>query len=283
MEQFTFEYLEKIAAICQGAGNLILDFYYRDAPVTVEEKSDETPVTEADHAAHEFIVRELEKVSSFPVLSEEGQIPSFEERRSWQTYWLVDPLDGTREFLDRSGDFTVNIALICENRVRVGLIYAPDKKMLYMGGQQLGAFKKQDNESWQALRPQLVGKRAQQGQAVRVLSSRRHGFDQLWETLFHIEDCFGGKKLMHVGSSLKFCLIADGQADCYVRYGPTSEWDTAAGQAILESVGGQVLDHKGKAFTYNSRPSLLNGDFWAVSDADARWLDLIDALNKSAD
>lgn len=275
MEYISFEFMQQVAAVSELAGRAILGVYNSGESFEVVAKQDESPVTKADYLAHEVICRELRKISDFPILSEEGEQAGFEERRHWHTYWLVDPLDGTREFIDRNGDFTVNIALVTNHEARLGVIFAPDKNLLYMGTPQIGAFKRVMADLWEPIQAQKMKLRERQSLPVRLLGSRRYGLDQLQEAMVYIEEAFGAKKLLAVGSALKFCLVADGQADCYARFGPTGEWDTAAGQAILESAGGQVVDQQGDPLRYNQRESLINSDFWALADSDERWLQVI--------
>lgn len=278
MEYISFEFMQQVAAISELAGKAILEVYNSGESFEVTTKQDDSPVTKADHLAHEIICRELRAFSDYPILSEEGDAVDFEVRRQWRNYWLVDPLDGTREFIDQNGDFTVNIALVTDHVARLGVIFAPDKNLLYVGSPQIGAFKRVMAELWEPIQAQNIVLREAQGLAVRLLGSRRYGLDQLREAMIYIEESFGAKELLSVGSALKFCLVADGQADCYARFGPTCEWDTAAGQAILESAGGRVLDKHGQPFRYNQRESLINGDFWALGDPDERWLQVIEQV-----
>jgi len=190
-------------------------------------------------------------------------------------------LDGTREFIDRNGDFTVNIALVVDNCARLGVIYAPDKNALYVGCAQIGAFKRVMSGLWEPIQVRNAEQREAQGSAVQLLGSRRYGLDQLDRAMVQIEASFGRHELKSVGSALKFCLVAEGLADCYVRFGPTCEWDTAAGQAILESAGGCVLDKQGRAFRYNLRESLINGDFWALADPSERWMQILNDIHQN--
>jgi len=246
------EYLKKVKEIAVEAGNKIMNVYeYTDFAAITEFKSDDSPLTLADKAAHQVIASSLEKLyPSIPVLSEEGKHTDYQSRKSWQTFWLVDPLDGTKEFIKRNGEFTVNIALIENNKTVLGVIYAPVTQVLYYGTVESGAFRQLYGQQAEAIR---VNHKKQQLVAV---GSRSHADPAEADVLskFTIENS------VSIGSSLKFCLIAEGKADIYYRHGPTMEWDTAAGQAIVEAAGGRVLDRSGIIFTYN-KPSLVNTSF----------------------
>lgn len=248
------ELLPPVLAAVRAAGRAILDVYAGEFGVTT--KSDRSPLTEADLRAHEILHEALASLGpGWPVLSEEEHAPGWEERRSWRRYWLVDPLDGTREFVKRNGQFTVNVALVEGHRSRFGVIHAPALTETYFGLAGIGAFASRDEEPWERLR----GRRDTDETALRVLASRSHDDPRLEGWLARL----GPHRRIGLGSSLKFCRLAAGEADLYVRLGPTSEWDTAAGQCILEAAGGWVCDLAGRPLAYNARAELRNPFFVA--------------------
>ncbi len=256
--------MEPLRAIAREAGLRILDVY--QAEFAVETKADHTPLTAADRAAHGLILRELGLLTpGLPVWSEEGAAVPLDQRRHWPWYWLVDPLDGTREFINRNGEFTVNIALLSGQRPVLGVIHIPVLDRDYWGGAGLGAWRCDGVGP-----PRPIRVRCPAAQPLRVAGSRSHGSDAMARFL----DGLGPHELLSMGSSLKFCLVAEGSADLYPRLGPTSEWDTAAGQAIVEGAGGQVLDAQGQPLRYNSRPKVLNPDFLACGNPMETWTGL---------
>ncbi|HSG66425.1 MAG TPA: inositol monophosphatase family protein, partial [Gammaproteobacteria bacterium] len=186
-----------------------------------------------------------------------------EDRRSWQSYWLVDPLDGTKEFIKRNDEFTVNIALIADGRPVLGVVTAPACALEYFGASAVGAWRRRGDDA-----PEQVHTATGRSGAARVVGSRSHPSPALATYLERL----GPHELCSMGSSLKICLVADGQADVYPRFGPTSEWDTAAAQAVLESAGGNVIDLAGRELRYNTKDSLLNPHFLAVGDSRRNWL-----------
>lgn len=246
--------------IARRAGDAILAVYRSD--FAVEHKADRSPLTEADLAAHRVIAAGLAEIApALPVLSEERLAPSFDERRGWRRYWLVDPLDGTREFVKRNGEFTVNIALIEDGEPVLGVVFAPVLDELAHAVRGGGAMLERGGESF-ALN---VARRS--GPPLRVMGSRSHDDGRLNGFLERV----GAHELIALGSSLKFCRLAEGEADLYLRYGPTSEWDTAAGQCVLEEAGGAVTDLAGATLRYNQRESLLNPEFVASADPRGNW------------
>ena len=248
--------------IARDAGDHILTVYETDFEVAT--KADKTPVTEADLLAHNAIVRGLQRITpDIPVLSEESAKIAFEERRRWESYWLVDPLDGTKEFINRNGDFTVNIALIQRGEPIVGVVYMPVNRTSYYGSLGVGAFRREGNG---AERPIHVRVNAEN--PVRVVASRSHRGELLDAYL----EKLGAHQVVSRGSSLKFCLVAEGAADVYPRLGPTCEWDTGAGHAVLLAAGGHVVDLDGQPLRYNSKESLLNPHFIAYADTSRNWL-----------
>ncbi|MEN7343972.1 MAG: 3'(2'),5'-bisphosphate nucleotidase CysQ [Pseudomonadota bacterium] len=256
-QETTFEFL---FATAKKAAAAILDIYGDD--FDVHRKADTSPVTAADLAADQLIRDALrETFPSIPVISEESHLPDYDKRRSWSRYWLVDPLDGTREFVNRNGEFTVNIALI-ENQYPVaGMIYAPVQKVAWWGGKRYGATRRRDGNDT----PIAVNQVSRDCPRVLVSRSHRSTATNAWLTEVGAHDA------QPLGSSLKFCALAEGTADVYPRFGPTSEWDTAAGQAIVEGAGGKVTTWQGQRLAYNAKADILNGDFIAHSDNGRHW------------
>lgn len=260
------ELLADVADIARRAAVEILAVYESGASDT-RRKADDSPLTEADLRAHRLILSALSKLTpQLPVLSEESPAADVAARRSWSRYWLVDPLDGTREFLGRNGQFTVNIALIEDHRPALGVVHVPVQGVSYQGLSGSGAWRAQGEGERQAIRVC-----AHSDTPVRVVGSRSHRGDSLAAFLERL----GPHELLGVGSSLKFCLVAEGAADVYPRLGPTSEWDTAAAHAVLAAAGGEVLDLEGRPLTYNMREELLNPFFVAYGPADRDWLALL--------
>jgi len=254
---------ESVIGIAEAAGEAIMAVY-RDG-FSVQTKEDASPLTQADLAAHRLIVAGLTQLTpDIPVLSEESALVPWETRRQWRRYWLVDPLDGTREFIKRNGEFSVNIALIEDGEAVFGVIQAPVDGRLWHAWRTGPALRRAGTQDV-ALRvhaPALA--------PLRVAASRSHRGPRTDALLARM----GEVEVIAQGSSLKFCRIADGELDVYPRFGPTSEWDTAAGQCVLEAAGGQLLAAgSGKPFRYNQRESLLNGDFIAFGDPALPWRD----------
>lgn len=252
--------------IARQAGAAILEVYSR-ADHGVQHKADESPLTAADLAAHELISAGLRKLTpELPVLSEESAEVPWPVRQQWQRYWLVDPLDGTKEFVNRNGEFTVNIALIAEGVPVLGVVYVPTLDLLYCGGRGLGAWKE---ESGRRLRIATV--KVSTGQkTLRVVASRRHAGAELEAWLARVRQRFPELELLSMGSSLKICLVAEGRADIYPRLAPTAEWDTAAAQAVLEAAGGLLTDIAFQTYRYNRKEELRNPHFFALGDAAFR-------------
>lgn len=240
--------LKQICELAIDAGSAIMAIYTAQEPLQVEHKSDDSPVTAADIAAHNIITAGLTRITpDIPQLSEEAP-PSWDERKDWQRYWLIDPLDGTKEFIQRNGDFTVNIALI-ENGIPVmGVVYAPAKGLLYYaeGGQ---AWKKEGGNIQQIHVNDVT--------PPVIVISRSHQDNELLDYLAQM----AAHETVVIGSSLKFCWIAEGKAQLYPRFGPTNTWDTAAGHAIAIAAGAKVLDWNGKTLDYTPRESFLNPGF----------------------
>lgn len=252
---------EAVIAIAREAAADILAVY-RGA-FDVEHKDDRSPLTVADLASHRRIATGLQTLTpDIPVLSEESKAIDIAQRRTWSRFWLVDPLDGTREFIKRNGEFTVNIALIEEGIATFGVIQQPVTARLWHGTLGEGAFHRDAGSDVDA----AIHVRKPAIAPLRIAASRSHR-DARTQALL---DALSGSEAIACGSSLKFCLIAKGELDLYPRFGPTGEWDTAAGQAILEAAGGALLDPCGRPFRYNQRDTLLNGDFIAFGDLALR-------------
>lgn len=217
--------LNRVIKTAEDAGQKILEFY--DTEIEVITKNDDSPLTKADLAAHHIIVDALKELDpDTPVISEESGIPDFEKRREWERFWLVDPLDGTKEFIKKNGEFTVNIALIEKNKPVLGVVYVPAFDVMYYGEQSIGSFKREGDKKAVKLETdafEAPGK-------ARIVVSRSHGDDTTAKKLKNLG--IEVSEEVPLGSSIKFCLVAEGKADLYPRLGPTMEWDTAAADAI---------------------------------------------------
>jgi 3'(2'), 5'-bisphosphate nucleotidase len=259
------ELIEPLVELAREAGDRILEVYATD--FNVQSKDDESPLTQADLAAHNAIVAGLRELApDIPILSEEGGLPTFDERRHWHRYWLIDPLDGTKEFVNRNGEFTVNIALIVTGKPVLGVVHVPVQHTTYVGCEGHGADKRIDGgkprkihvAGHSALPPRVVGSRSHRGASLDAFLERLGDFD-----------------MVPMGSSLKFCVVAEGAADVYPRLGPTSEWDTAAAQAVVEQAGGKVVTTDGTALAYNHKEEILNPWFVVIGATDRDWLALL--------
>lgn len=255
--------IAQVVDIARRAGEQILEVYAA-GETRVQEKDDRSPLTEADLRSHRLIEASLRVLTpEVPVLSEESSAMPFEQRARWGRYWLVDPLDGTKEFLSRNGEFTVNIALVEGHEATLGVVHVPAKAVTYWGIPGEGAWMRRDSGP-----PLAIHGQAAASSPVRVVGSRSHRGDSLDAYLARI----GPYELVPVGSSLKFCIVAEGGADLYPRLGPTSEWDTAAAQAVVEGAGGFVVRRDGSRLLYNTKPDLLNPEFFVYADAGRDWL-----------
>lgn len=256
------ELLAPVSAIARQAGAAIVEIYHRDDH-GLRHKADASPLTLADLAAHEVITGALKTLTpDLPVLSEESAEVPWAVRRNWMRYWLVDPLDGTKEFVNRNGEFTVNIALIDDGMPVLGVVYVPTLDLLYLGAHGLGAWKEE-----QGLRAPIRTENVDASQShLRVVASRRHGGTDLESWLSKLRERFPELDLVSMGSSLKICLVAEGRADIYPRLAPTSEWDTAAAQGVLEAAGGVLTDTAFQPYRYNRKDELLNPHFFAIGD-----------------
>ena len=250
--------IQNILPILKAAGKVIMEVYNNEK-VQINYKEDESPLTQADTAANELIVAYLKKHFLFPIVSEEDEQVPYSTRKPYESFWLVDPLDGTKEFINRNGEFTVNIALITNGTPVFGGIYVPVQDTYYFGDVNEGAFVKRGNGE---LEPIKVSDKTNNLTAVGSKSHAKQEESSFYNSIDVV-------KAISVGSSLKFCMIAEGQADIYFRSGPTMEWDTAAGHAIVKAAGGEVykdLEAK-EVFTYNKK-SLLNGSFLCANNKE---------------
>ncbi len=264
--------LAEVSRIARRAGEEILDVYRQ--PFDVENKKDDSPLTQADLRAHAAIVKSIAALTpDIPVLSEEASDIGFDVRSRWSRYWLVDPLDGTKEFISRNGEFTVNIALIDNHAPTLGVVHVPVKDTTYLGAQGEGAFRQSGNGV-----PARIHVRSPAATPLRVVGSRSHaGAGSLDAYL----DKLGAHSLLSVGSSLKFCFVAEGSADFYPRFGLTSEWDTAAAHAVVDAAGGAVVDLQGQPLRYNTKDSLLNPHFLVFGDRGRDWIGVLKSLGGS--
>ncbi|MCP3431428.1 3'(2'),5'-bisphosphate nucleotidase CysQ [Stutzerimonas stutzeri] len=267
--------LSAVIDLVRQAGEAILPHWRSE--LEVQAKADASPVTAADMAAHHVLLDGLQALDgSIPVLSEEDCAVPLAERAGWTRWWLVDPLDGTKEFIAGSEEFTVNVALIEQGEVRFGVVGIPASGRCYYGGKDFGAWRSEADGATQPLRvrPHPAG-------SFTVVASRRHSSPAQERLLDSLRGRFGELALANVGSSLKFCLLAEGSADCYPRLAPTSQWDTAAAQGVLEGAGGEVLEVAGAPLRYEARETYLNPSFLALP-AGADWREmLIELANRS--
>lgn len=254
--------LNPLIALIKKTGQAILAIYRQSAPLTITTKQDHSPVTQADIMAHRLLTQGLLALTpQLPIISEEAKATHYHERQHWSYYWLIDPLDGTKEFISRTGEFAINIALIHHHKPILGIVYAPvfDECFYAIHGQ--GAWKHVDDGAPIALQTKPCA-----DQPIQILVSRHHNPVKL-------DRVFTGlpTTLIYRGSALKICNIAEGIADIYPRLGETSEWDTAAGQCILEEAGGALMDIQGNPLVYN-KESLVNPPFLAIGDPSYPWL-----------
>ncbi|WP_224745923.1 3'(2'),5'-bisphosphate nucleotidase CysQ [Neiella litorisoli] len=244
--------VDAVIATAKKAGAEIMAIYDRD--FSIYEKDDKSPLTEADLAAHKVIVAGLQQLPVFyPILSEENADIDWAERQQWDTYWLVDPLDGTKEFIKKNGEFTVNIALVSNGVPVMGVVYAPAIDTLYWGAEGLGAYKQVAD----AAATTIKAAAAAAGETVKVVGSRSHPSPDMAAYL----EQFDSHEMVAMGSSLKLCLVAEGAAHVYPRLGPTSEWDTGAAHGVALQAGARVVTVEGEPLTYNQKESVLNPYF----------------------
>lgn len=264
---------EQLLGLCQQAGQAVLDIYHAAEPVAVEQKQDASPVTRADIVSHDIISKGLATLTpQWPVLSEEQAMPDFTERSQWSCYWLLDPLDGTREFIDRTGEFTINIALIEHHRPVLGMVYIPLQQAAYLGFVEEKKALRIDSSG----RSDIVTSNKTPGDSIRVLSSSRYGGAELESCIDKLARHFQPVERITAGSALKFCRLAEGAADIYPRFAPCCEWDTAAGQAVLEAAGGCLVGMDFKPLQYNHRASILNPHFYALGGECKLWAEILE-------
>lgn len=261
-----------IIEISRQASVAILEIYGSD--FDVEHKTDDSPLTKADLASHECIMKGLSQLTpGWPILSEESAEIEWGERKNWDRYWLVDPLDGTKEFIKRNGEFTVNIALIDAHRSVLSVVLAPVLNTVWFAASGHGAWRAvlddlhQPIETLDSIRLKPIKTRVPAPTKPVVVASRSH----VNEALQNYLDKLPEHERLACGSSLKFCRVAEGSADLYPRLGPTSEWDTAAAQCVVEQAGGQVLMANGEPLAYNQKASLLNPEFIVIADQQYNW------------
>ena len=263
-----FQNLKDLIKIAKESGGEILKIYNTD--FNVEYKDDKSPLTLADKNAHNVIVKGLQKISDYPILSEEGKNIPYEERKNWEYFWMVDPLDGTKEFIKRNGEFTVNIALIHKNKAVLGVVYAPAIDVLYYGGENIGAYKIESNTTTNLTNNQSN----KTNNTLTVVASKSHLNKETEQFIKMLEKYFNKVETTSIGSSLKICLVAEKKADIYPRIAPTMEWDTAAAHAVLKGAGGKMVQYepisdfsdlkKLKELKYN-KEDLLNPYFIAFN------------------
>ena len=252
----------KILNIAIDAGREILKIY--DDEIIVNSKEDKSPITQADINSNNLIVSRLKNLEpNIPILSEESLV-EWKNRKNWNKYWLIDPLDGTKEFINRNGEFTVNISLIENNYPIFGIIYSPFKSLLYYALKNNGSYKSQTNTNLSNLNNfKKININREKNSTTKVIGSRSHSSK---EFLIWVENKFTNYELVTIGSSLKFCILAEGEADIYPRLGPTSEWDIAAGHIILEEAGGKLKSIDNKDILYNTKEGILNPHFIAYGN-----------------
>lgn len=261
------QWILPLLGLCREAGELICGYYNAPDAHRFEAKGDDSPLTRADLASHGVLQAGLATLDpALPLLSEESPPAEIADRQQWQRYWLVDPLDGTKEFLERTGEFTINIALIDTHKPVLGVLYLPLQRVACVGIPGVLARRYMDcgDGNWQAVA--LHTRALQTPRAMTVLASRRHGGSQLHSCLEWLEKHWGPVSRHDIGSALKFCALAQGDGDFYPRFSPCCEWDTAAGQAVLEAAGGCVLGLDGEPLRYNCRDSLYSPNFYAIAD-----------------
>ncbi|MDA3778771.1 MAG: 3'(2'),5'-bisphosphate nucleotidase CysQ [Bacteroidales bacterium] len=257
--------LSVITSVAIEAGEEIMDIY-NSKDFEIKLKSDNSPLTIADKNAHNIIFNELSK-TNFPILSEEGKSISYKERKKWEYYWLVDPLDGTKEFIKRNGEFTVNIALIHKDTPIMGIVYAPFLKDLYIGSLEYGSFKISNIDSRNSKDEINIDKLMLEKNSLpfsserknyTVVGSRSHMNEDTEKFIDNLREIHGDIDFISKGSSLKLCMVAEGQADIYPRFAPTMEWDTGAGHAIATGAGFSITQKDEKTALIYNKENLLN-------------------------
>lgn len=254
------DWFPALIRVAEQASSAVLEIYHRShIALDIHTKRDHSPVTEADVVAQDILMNGLNALDlNIPIVSEESQL-SAKERLGWPRYWCIDPLDGTREFIRHTGEFCINIGLIEDHQPVLGLIYVPLEETCYVGLAGHGAFKQKKGQE-----PVPINVRARSDEPLVVAASRHASPHVVARLLAKL----GKYEIIHTGSAIKFCWIAEGRADLYIRLGDTSEWDTAAGQCILEAAGGAVVDLQGKRLRYNEQASFINAHFIALSNEE---------------
>lgn len=274
----------QLIAIARAAGEAILTIYHAPEATNIQTKSDDSPLTAADLAAHKLIARELPQLLDVPVLSEESALLSFDERKTWSAYWLIDPLDGTKEFIARNGQFTVNIALVVDGVPVLGVVHVPVTDETYFGvdksiamDQLTRAEKYLNGIKHTDLQTRFIAQRFANRESLDVLVSLRHGSEEQIALVAKLQARWPAPlNSLSAGSSLKFCWIAEGRADFYPRLAPTCEWDTAAAQAVLCAAGGMVVRADNlQPLRCNRQASVLNPSFLAMADSHFNWRQLL--------
>lgn len=270
-QQMDSELLEtllcKVLQTADDAAEVIMEVY-RGSNFETSYKDDDSPLTRADSRAHELIAGDLSRLSPrFPVISEEDRLPAYQTRKAWQSHWLIDPLDGTKEFVKKNDEFTVNIALIHQGIPVLGVVVAPALKWKYWAVQGLGAFR--SDEGLEAVPIRVSDYTKDEG--LRIVASRSHARERVQKLL----DAARPVEIIHIGSSLKICFVAEGKAHLYPRLGPTMEWDTAAAHCILNEAGGTLTDIYGEPLHYN-KENLRNPEFIATGCPSYPWKQVLD-------
>jgi len=271
MREELSDLLPAVVKLAKSAGVEILGIY--DGHFAVEAKEDGSPLTAADRLSHELIAQGLRHLTpDIPMFSEESREIDYAERSTWPLFWLVDPLDGTKEFIKRNGEFTVNIALVEGENAILGVVHTPVKSITHSAAQGCGAYRQRGDAA-----PQDIHVRVYRDGKPRVVASRSHAGGAVATFNQRLREKVGDIELQSMGSALKLCLVAEGFADVYPRLGPTSEWDTAAAQCVVEIAGGRVVDRYNKRLRYN-KPSLLNPWFLACGGGNFDWCQLLDGI-----
>lgn len=264
------QFVQPLLQLCSEAGEIICSHYHAPEADAYEAKGDDSPLTKADIASHKALEAGLAEIDKdIPILSEESAPKDLAQRRQWQRYWLVDPLDGTREFLDRTGEFTINIALIDEHRPVLGVLYLPLEQRAYVGIPQQFARRYERDKNGHWIGTDLSTRRLRDKQPVVVLASHRHRGPRFMACLDWLAAQWGQVERLNSGSALKFCQLADGAGDLYPRFSPCCEWDTAAGHALLEAAGGALLGMDAKPLRYNTQDSLYSPHFYGIADPES--------------
>ncbi|MEE4202513.1 MAG: 3'(2'),5'-bisphosphate nucleotidase CysQ [Halieaceae bacterium] len=259
------QFYRGLVSLADEVGDLLRQYYAAPESLETTAKADQSPITAADHAAHVLISERLQSLTpAVPILSEESAAADIRERLSWPVVWVVDPLDGTREFIDRTDEFTCNIALVVEHRPVVGLISLPVRRQHYLGVVGLGAVRLDQPGSLEG--QPLETPRLDRGRPLRLLASARHKRERVHAVMDRLRPMTGAVTRVDAGSAVKFCRLVEGAADVYPRTSPCYEWDVAAGDALVCAAGGKVTNYAGQPLRYNARDSLLSESFIAASD-----------------